>query len=88
MTLPTIVLLYDDSAYVETYRRPRAAGSDEPMGLVGRQVGGREFLDAYLTNGHLNQPLGVLWCEANADSHQNFLAPKQISCETSSIPNC
>jgi hypothetical protein len=40
---PVIALVYDDDAYVE-------AGGGAP-GLMGRQVAGRSFLDAYLEHG-------------------------------------
>lgn len=45
---PGIVLLYDADAYEE---RPAPAGRPGPLGLMGRQVAGRSFLDAYLTHG-------------------------------------
>ena len=64
---PAIGLFYDDSAYVETVRSPHSAGSDGPMGLMGRQVAGREFLDAFLTHGNLTW-LGVLKNEASSAS--------------------
>src|SRR5262249_60950851 len=40
---PIVALVYDDDAYVE-------AGGAAP-GLMGRQVAGRSFLDAYLGHG-------------------------------------
>ncbi len=46
---PPAVLLYDDDAYVEQVT-PRGTGASV-RGLMGRQVAGKEFLDAYLTHG-------------------------------------
>ena len=40
---PVVALIYDDDAYVES------------VGLVGRRVAGRSFLDAYLTHGRFNE---------------------------------
>ena len=48
----TVALYYDPDGYVEhlgPQTRPTAGG---PRGLMGRQVAGREFLDAYLAHGH------------------------------------
>ena len=68
MPSPQIALFYDDSAYLETVQRVRAVGGDGPMGLMGRQVAGREFLDAYLTHANYQEILGVLRNEASARS--------------------
>ncbi|MHC4400774.1 MAG: glycosyltransferase family protein [Planctomycetota bacterium] len=46
-----IALYYDDSGYVETLKRPAKPRPGAPAGLMGRQVAGREFLDAYLSYG-------------------------------------
>ncbi len=44
---PVVALVYDDDAYVE------AGGA--AIGLMGRQVAGRSFLDAYLTHGTFSE---------------------------------
>jgi glycosyltransferase involved in cell wall biosynthesis len=44
---PDVALVYDDNAYVE------AGGG--ALGLMGRRVAGRAFLDAYLTHGSFSQ---------------------------------
>ncbi len=62
-----VALLYDDSAYVETFT-PVQSGGDRPVGLVGRQVAGREFLDAYLTHGDWNELIAAVWNQASTDS--------------------
>src|SRR3954469_14357045 len=50
--LRTIALLYDDDAYVESRHDPRRPpDADSPLGIMGRQVAGREFLKAYLEHG-------------------------------------
>src|SRR4051794_7460262 len=48
---PNIALFYDDAGYVETLKPPRPPAAEAPVGLMGRQVAGKEFLDAYLTHG-------------------------------------
>ncbi len=67
-----IALLYDDSAYVESRQRPRVIVGDTPAGLVGRQVAGREFLDAFLTHGTWDELTGVVYNQASADSLVRF----------------
>lgn len=42
---------YDESGYVETQQRPAQPRPGEPLGLMGRQVAGKAFLDAYLRHG-------------------------------------
>jgi glycosyltransferase involved in cell wall biosynthesis len=68
--MPTapVALLYDDSAYVEAQGQPRAAAGEGPVGLVGRQVAGREFLDAYLAHGSGTELVAVVWHEDRAAS--------------------
>jgi glycosyltransferase involved in cell wall biosynthesis len=63
-----VALLYDDSAYVETPAPLRSAGGDAPVGLMGRQVAGREFLDAYLTHSESAELAAVVWTQAAAES--------------------
>src|SRR5437870_1157823 len=48
---PNIALFYDDAGYVETLRPLRQPAPEAPVGLMGRQVAGKEFLDAYLCHG-------------------------------------
>ena len=60
-------LLYDDSAYAESLR-PAQPDSGGPMGLMGRQVAGREFLDAFLTHGEWAQLTALIHNQANAES--------------------
>ncbi len=47
----TIALYYDDSAYQETLEAAANRQAGKPSGLMGRQVAGKEFLDAYLSHG-------------------------------------
>lgn len=60
-------LLYDNSAYLEPADRAAPAG-ERPAGLMGRQVAGREFLDAYLTHGTFAELNAVVYNQASADS--------------------
>ncbi len=62
------VLLYDDSGYVETLQRPPDAGQNAPAGLMGRQVAGKEFLDAYLTHGNWNELHALVYNQPSAQS--------------------
>jgi glycosyltransferase involved in cell wall biosynthesis len=71
MTAPA-ALLYDDSAYVETASSPGGGRGDAPLGLVGRLVAGREFLDAYLTYGTASDLPAVVWNQASAASLADF----------------
>lgn len=63
-----IALLYDESAYVETIRRPAKASANEPIGLMGRQVAGKEFLDAYLTHGTWTELVALVRSSSGAES--------------------
>jgi glycosyltransferase involved in cell wall biosynthesis len=69
---PTIAILYDDSAYVETLQRPAQAPADGPIGLMGRQVAGKEFLDAYLRHGSFEELVAVVYYQASVDSLTAF----------------
>jgi glycosyltransferase involved in cell wall biosynthesis len=57
---PVIALVYDDDAYVE------AGGA--AIGLMGRQVAGRSFLDAYLRNGTFSEMAAVVPARDSAAS--------------------
>ena len=46
-----IGIFYDDDAYVEPISVRGGSVGDRAAGLVGRQVAGRSFFDAYLTHG-------------------------------------
>jgi glycosyltransferase involved in cell wall biosynthesis len=67
-----IALLYDDSGYVETLRAQGPAVPGAPVGLMGRQVAGREFLDAFLSFGSWNELAVVVRDSANAESLVRF----------------
>jgi hypothetical protein len=62
----SVALLYDDSGYVETVRPGPGGGGEQPMGLVGRQVAGREFLDAYLRHGDYRELTAIVWNPTSA----------------------
>jgi glycosyltransferase involved in cell wall biosynthesis len=55
-----IAFLYDDDAYVETLRRSPDASPGTPAGLMGRQVAGKEFLDAYLRHGRWTELVALV----------------------------
>src|SRR3954470_16483018 len=72
MTPPRIALLYDDSAYVETLQRPAQVAPGAPQGLMGRQVAGKEFLDAYFRHGEWDDLEAVVYNPASAASLSQF----------------
>src|SRR4030095_14774195 len=53
----SVALLYDDGAYVETLKAPAGQAATGPMGLMGRQVAGKAFLEALLA--HARAPQSV-----------------------------
>src|SRR5690349_11064843 len=65
---PNIALLYDDAGYVETLRPPRHVAPEAPVGLMGRQVAGKEFLDAYLTHGTWTELVGLVGERSRVES--------------------
>jgi glycosyltransferase involved in cell wall biosynthesis len=68
----SLAILYDDSAYVETVRPAAPAGPEAPLGLMGRQVAGREFLQAFLTSGLRDDLTAVVYNSASAASLQHL----------------
>lgn len=62
------VLFYDDSGYVETLQRRPDSPPGSPAGLMGRQVAGKEFLDAYLTHGNWNEMMALVFNQESAQS--------------------
>ena len=67
-----IALLYDDDAYVEHVGPPRASAGDGPSGLMGRQVAGRAFLDAYLAHGDWEELVALVRRRSSAESITRF----------------
>ena len=65
--LKPIALYYDDGAYREMLERADSR-SKGPKGLMGRQVAGKEFLDAYLAHGEWEELLAVTPHDAAARS--------------------
>jgi glycosyltransferase involved in cell wall biosynthesis len=63
-----VALLYDDDAYVETVGPPRRARPGGPVGLMGRQVAGREFLDAFLAHGRWSELVALVRNRSSAES--------------------
>src|SRR5688572_30961763 len=62
---PAVAFFLDADAYVET--RGKAATGSGPAGLMGRQVAGKEFLDAYLTHGRASTLTAVVRTPDRAD---------------------
>jgi glycosyltransferase involved in cell wall biosynthesis len=63
---PLVALYYDSGGYVETLRPPAVLTPESPIGLMGRQVAGKAFLDAYLSHGTWEQLVAVTPNEASA----------------------
>ena len=53
---PAVALYYEPDAHTEHYGK----SPDGPAGLMGRQVAGKEFLDAYLTHGRFDTLTAVV----------------------------
>jgi glycosyltransferase involved in cell wall biosynthesis len=70
--MPDIALLYDDDAYTELLERPKNPAAGGPHGLMGRQVAGRGFLDAYLTHGRSDEMVALVRRRECADSLVRF----------------
>jgi glycosyltransferase involved in cell wall biosynthesis len=70
--IPKVALYYDDDAYVEMLARPARVAPEAPLGLMGRQVAGKEFLDAYLQHGSWSELVAVVRNQANAASLLRF----------------
>lgn len=62
-----IALYYDDGAYQEQLQLSRGSAG-RPMGLMGRQVAGKEFLDAYLSHGQWDELVALTPDVASAQS--------------------
>src|SRR5438309_1845174 len=77
---PILALLYDDDAYVESFHDPRRVrGDDRPVGLMGRQVAGREFLRAYLEHGSWDELVALVRDHRSAESLQRQWREKSWS---------
>ncbi len=67
-----IGLFYDDDAYVEPVSVRDASVADRAAGLVGRQVAGRSFFDAYLEHGTWNELAVLVRHKGSARSLEQF----------------
>ena len=67
-----VALLYDEDGYVETFTRPPQPGSERIGGPIGRQVAGKEFLDAYLTHGAWESLVAIVRNAGNQDSFVRY----------------
>jgi glycosyltransferase involved in cell wall biosynthesis len=63
-----IALLYDDDGYKEVLGQPLKDASGTRTGLIGRQVAGKEFLDAYLSHGSWTELVALVRNQASAQS--------------------
>jgi glycosyltransferase involved in cell wall biosynthesis len=63
-----LALLYDADAYEEVLRRAPEQAAGGAMGLMGRQVAGRAFLEAYLTHGTRTQLTAVVTGSESSES--------------------
>jgi glycosyltransferase involved in cell wall biosynthesis len=63
-----IALLYDDDGYKEVLGQPLKDAGGTRTGLMGRQVAGKEFLDAYLSHGSWTELVALVRNQASAQS--------------------
>ena len=65
---PDPALFFDPDGYVEQLGPPKGAppGAGGPVGLMGRQVAGKEFLDAYLSHGRWDALTAVVRAKERA----------------------
>jgi glycosyltransferase involved in cell wall biosynthesis len=63
-----IALLYDNDAYQETLQPLQKVVDGAPMGLMGRQVAGKDFLDAFLTHGRFAELAALVYNAASRES--------------------
>jgi glycosyltransferase involved in cell wall biosynthesis len=63
-----IALVYDDDAYVELLERRTDRPPDAAAGLMGRQVAGNEFLDAYFRYGRWDEMVALVFGQASRES--------------------
>src|SRR5256885_1464641 len=69
--LDQIALIYDDQGYKETpVGTQRTDGG--PFGLMGRQVAGKEFLEAFLAHGRWKELVGLVANVSSANSLTAF----------------
>src|SRR5713226_3947334 len=75
-----IAILYDDDGYVEQPGQALQHGGTR-VGLIGRQVAGKEFLDAYFSHGSWTELVALVrnaasaksilhWCQNHPSSHR------------------
>jgi hypothetical protein len=62
-----IAILYDDDGYVEQPGQALQEGGSR-VGLIGRQVAGKEFLDAYFNHGSWKELIALVRNAASARS--------------------
>ena len=70
--LAKVALLYDNDGYVELLQRRENAPPEAARGLMGRQVAGKEFLDAYLRFGRWDQLVTLVRNESSRKSIINY----------------
>jgi glycosyltransferase involved in cell wall biosynthesis len=63
---PSVAIYFDPDGYVEVPSRATASPG-APRGIMGRQVAGKEFLDAYLTHGRWDALTAVVRSRQRAD---------------------
>lgn len=70
MSLEKLGLLYDTDAYVEKTQVKREGR--RPMGLMGRQVAGKEFLEAFFRHGTRSELLALVSNATNGAAFENY----------------
>lgn len=70
--LDEIALLYDDDSYVEPTQMRAEAAVGQAQGLMGRQVAGREFLNALLLHGAYSSLVALVRNAGSAETLRRF----------------
>jgi glycosyltransferase involved in cell wall biosynthesis len=70
--MASTALYYDQSGYVETTRASTSGTDQRPAGLMGREVAGKEFLDAWLRHGTWTEMSALITSESARTSLARF----------------
>ena len=71
-------LLYDDDGYIETPGHPLSLDTPSRTGLLGRQVAGKEFLDALFDYGTWENLIALVRNQASAETVTGYFERHEI----------
>ena len=67
-----IAIQYDESSYLERLERAARVSAGSPIGLMGRQVAGKAFLEAYLHYGNWTKLVALVRSRSAGESLVRF----------------